>query len=61
MKKTIETRLLQKFLELRPQDQVDVLDYMQHIQRVRQINETVSYQENALREIRTALIEDPEF
>jgi len=61
MNETIETRLLQKFLELRPQDQIDVLDYMQHIQRVRQINETVSYQENALREIRSALMQETEF
>lgn len=54
MNQTIETRLLTKFLELRPQDQEDVLDYIEHVMRVREINDAVSYQENALKEIRDA-------
>lgn len=61
MKQTIETKLLTKFLELRPQDQEDVLDYIDHVLRVRQINEAVSYQENALKEIRDAFANSSEF
>ncbi len=61
MKTTIETNLLKKFLELTPGDQMDVLGYMEHVQRVRKINEATSYQENALKEIRSALSADAKF
>ncbi len=61
MRSTIESALIKKVLELDPQDQGDVLGYVEHVQRVRRINTTTRYHENALREIREALVAGTRF
>ncbi|MDW3192413.1 MAG: hypothetical protein R8G66_08610 [Cytophagales bacterium] len=49
-----DLEIIQKVLGLSPEDQSEVLNYIEHISKVRELNAHAQHQEQGLREIQQA-------